>query len=74
MRLESTVAADRNLNFKNTSHSVYDIGLKRDGGNVPHAYFSDLMVFDREFQFSPSENINDIKNGIFANHPLSSFA
>ena len=35
---------------------------------------SDLMVFDQEFKFSPSENVNDMKNWLFLNHPLSSFA
>ena len=35
---------------------------------------SDLMVFDQEFKFSPSENVNDMKNRLFLNHPLSSFA
>ena len=73
MKLERTVAGNRNLDFMNTAHSVYDIGLKRDSGTTVHAHFSDLMLFSREFQYSPSENVNEIRNGIFLNHPLYNF-
>ena len=66
----STVAPDRNINFMNSKHSVYDIGLKRDSNTVAHAYFSDLMIFTRELGFSSSENVNEIRNVIFLTHPL----
>ncbi|XP_068701130.1 uncharacterized protein [Montipora foliosa] len=66
---EIKVAEDKDIDFVDSGHSVYDIGLKRDGGTVAHAYFSDLMVFYRELQFSPSENVNEIKNAIFLTHP-----
>lgn len=72
MKLNHTVSDNPNLNFKNSGHAVYDIGFKRDSGTTTHAYFSDLMVFSREFQFSPSDNVNEIKDGIFGNHPLYS--
>lgn len=67
---ESTVAPDKNINFMNSGHSVYDIGLKRDSGTLAHAYFSDLMIFTRELEFSSSENVNEIKDEIFLTHPL----
>ncbi|XP_068720078.1 uncharacterized protein [Montipora capricornis] len=70
---EITVAQDKNVDFMDSGHSVYDIGLKRDSGTVAHAYFSDLMVFNRELQFSPSENVNEIKSVIFLTHPLHNF-
>ena len=73
MKMERTVAENRNLDFMNTAHMVYDIGLKRDSGTTAHAHFSDLMLFSREFQYSPSENVNEIRNGIFLNHPLYNF-
>ena len=73
MKMERTVAENRNLDFMNTAHSVYDIGLKRDSGTTAHAHFSDLMLFSREFHYSPSENVNEIRNGIFLNHPLYNF-
>jgi len=73
MKLNHTVSDNPNLNFKNSGHAVYDIGFKRDSGTTTHAYFSDLMVFSREFQFSPSDNVNEIKDGIFRNHPLYSY-
>ncbi|XP_074621416.1 uncharacterized protein LOC141879947 isoform X2 [Acropora palmata] len=67
---QSTVAPDKNINFMNSGHSVYDIGLKRDSGTLVHAYFSDLMIFTRELGFSSSENVNEIKDEIFLTHPL----
>ena len=67
---ESTVAPDKNINFMNSGHSVYDIGLKRDTDTFVHAYFSDLMIFTRELGFSSSENVNEIKDEIFLTHPL----
>ena len=73
MKYNHTVPDNSNINFSNSGHAVYDIGLKRDSGTTTHAYFSDLMVFSREFQFLPSNNVNEIKDGIFVNHPLSSY-
>ena len=70
MKLAGTVARYLNINFKNSGHAVYDIGLKRDNGITAHAYFSDLMVYSREFQFSHLNNVNEIKNRLFLNHPL----
>ena len=70
---ESTVAQNKDIDFMDSGHSVYDIGLKRDSGTVEHAYFSDLMVVYRELQFSPSENVNEIKSVIFLTHPLYNF-
>ena len=48
MKLERTLAENRNPDFMNIDHSVYDIGLKRDSGTTVHAHFSDLMLFSRE--------------------------
>ena len=74
MKLESTVPSNRNTDFMNSSHPVYDIGLKRDTGAVAHAFFSDLMVFDRELPFSPTQSaINEIKDEIFGKHPLQDY-
>ncbi|XP_044176970.1 sushi, von Willebrand factor type A, EGF and pentraxin domain-containing protein 1-like isoform X2 [Acropora millepora] len=70
VKYESTVAPDKNINFMNSGHSVYDIGLKRDTRTFVHAYFSDLMIFTRELGFSSSENVNEIKDEIFLTHPL----
>ena len=53
MKLNHTVSDNPNLNFKNSGHAVYDIGFKRDSRTTTHASLSDLMVFSREFQFSP---------------------
>ncbi len=55
------------LDLKNSGHTVYDIGLKRDGGTTIHAYFSDLIIFTHEL----SET--ELKNELFFNHPFHSF-
>ena len=55
------------LDFKNSGHSVYDIGLKRDSSTTTHAYFSDLIIFTHEL----SET--DLKNELFFNHQLRRF-
>ena len=55
------------LDFKNSGHSVYDIGLKRDSATTTHAYFSDLIIFTHELSGA------DLKNELFAYHPHRSF-
>ena len=59
--------------FRNSGHSVFDIGLKRDNGATAHAYYSDLMVFNRELRFSSIENVNHIKEHLVLNHPLYAY-
>ena len=54
------------LDFKNSGHSVYDIGLKRDSATTTHAYFSDLIIFTHELSGT------DLKNELFVYHPLRS--
>ena len=61
------------MDIKNSGHSVYDIGLKRDGRTTTHAYYSDLMVFSRELRFSSIENVNQIKEHLVLNHPLYAY-
>ena len=61
----------RSKDFMNSGHSVFDIGLKRDSRTTAHAYFSDLMVFRRELRFSPIRNVNEIKEYLVLEHPLS---
>ena len=73
MKLNHIVPDNSNINFRNSGHAVYDIGLKRDSRTTTNAYFSDLMVFSRAFQFSLSDNVNEIRDGIFLNHPLYSY-
>ena len=67
MKLNRTAAHNLNINFKNSGHAVYDIGLKRDSGTTTHAYLRELMVFGRELQ------INKIKHLWFGRQfmPLS---
>ncbi|KAJ7360220.1 hypothetical protein OS493_016848, partial [Desmophyllum pertusum] len=67
MKLNHVVDDNPILDFKNSGHTVYDIGLKRDHEVTIHAYFSDLMIFNSEL----SEN--EIRNELFQNHPLHSF-
>ena len=55
------------LDFKNSGHLVYDIGLKRDSATTTHAFFSDLIIFTHELSGT------DLKNELFANHLLRSF-
>lgn len=70
MKSSQTVPDKFNINLRDSGHAVYDIGLKRDSRTTTHAYFSDLMVFSREFRFSSLRDVNEIKNKIFLNHPL----
>ena len=67
VKLDHVVSDNPVLDFKNSGHSVYDIGLKRDSGITTHAYFSDLIIFTHEL----SEN--EIKNKLFFNYALHSF-
>lgn len=67
VKLDRIIPDNPVLDFKNSGHSVYDIGLKRDSGTTTHAYFSDLIIFTHEL----SET--DLKNELFFNHPLRSF-
>ena len=71
IKVESYMAPNGPIDIMNSGHSVYDIGLKRDSGTVADAYFSDLMIFDRECSFSQS--VNEIKDNIFSKHPLHNF-
>ena len=48
----SMIVMGDSMDFRNSGHSVYDIGLKRDSRTTTHAYYSDLMVFSRELRFS----------------------
>ncbi|KAJ7384403.1 hypothetical protein OS493_021814 [Desmophyllum pertusum] len=66
-KLDHVVSDNPILVFKNTGHTIYDIGLKRDGGVTTHAYFCDLMIFTHEL----SEN--ELNNDLFLNHGLRSF-
>ena len=61
--------ADNNslLDFKNSGHNVYDIGLKRDNSAITHAYLSDLIVFNRDL----SEI--EIRNDLFQSNPLHGY-
>lgn len=61
--------ADSNslLDFKNSGHNVYDIGLKRDNSAITHAYLSDLIVFNRDL----SEI--EIRNDLFQSNPLHGY-
>ena len=55
------------LDFKNSGHAVYDIGLKRDTGTTALAYFSDLVIFTDEL------STTQLKSDLFLNHPLYNF-
>ena len=68
--LESKIAnisVETKVDLKNSGHTVYDIGLKRDSGETTDAFLSDLMVFDRVL------SNDEIKNEFVMNHPLHSF-
>ena len=69
MNTSKNVTSD-SMDFKNSGRSVYDIGLKRDGGKTNHAYYNDLMVFSRQLRFAAIENVNQIKEHLVLNHPL----
>lgn len=55
------------MDLKNSGHTVYDIGLKRDSGETTDAFLSDLMVFDRVL------SNDEIEKELFMNHLLHSF-
>ena len=61
------ISTETVVDLKNSGHTIYDIGLKRDSGDTTPAYFGDLMVFNREL----SET--EIRNDLFINHPLHNF-
>ena len=63
----ANIAVETKVDLKNSGHTVYDIGLKRDSGETTHAFLSDLMVFDRVL------SNDEIKNEFVMNHPLHSF-
>ena len=69
MKKSVNVTGD-SMDFRNSGHSVYDIGLKRDSRTKTHAYYSDLMVLSRELRFSSIENMNEIKENLVLYHPL----
>ena len=69
MKKRVNVTGD-SMDFRNSGHSVYDIGLKRDSRTTTHAYYSDLMVLSRELRFSSIENMNEIKENLVLYHPL----
>ena len=64
---EIVAAANPILDFKNSGHTVYDIGYKREDGERAHGYFSDLMVFNLELSQS------EIRNDLVISHPFYSF-
>jgi len=67
--MKEELVADDNpvIDVKNSGHTVYDIGFKRDNGETSHAYYSDLMVFDRDLSDS------EILNNLFNSHPFHTF-
>ena len=67
MKVNHVVSDNPVLDFKNSGHSVYDIGLKRDSGVTTRAYFSDLVIFTHEL--SPTQ----LKTDLFLNHALHNF-
>ena len=72
MKKSANVTGD-SIDFRNSGHSVYDIGLKRDSRTTTHAYYSDLMVLSRELRFSSIENMNEIKENLVLYHPLYTY-
>ena len=65
--LEMVATANSILDFKNSGHTVYDIGYKREDGERAHGYFSDLMVFNLELSQS------EIRSDLVISHPFYSF-
>ena len=61
------------MDFRNSGHSMYDIGIKRDNGVTTHAQYSDLMVFSRVLRFSSIENMNQIKENLVLDHLLHAY-
>ena len=55
------------LDFKNSGHAVYDIGLKRDSRTTALAYFSDSAIFTHEL------SATQLKSDLFLNHLLHNF-
>jgi len=66
VKRDQLIADNPVLEFKNSGHSVYDIGLKRDSATTTHAYFSDLIIFTHQLSGT------DLKNELFVYHPLRS--
>lgn len=60
------ISVETKVDLKNSGHTVYDIGLKRDSGETTDAFLSDLMVFDRVL------SNDEIEKELFMNHPLHS--
>ena len=67
VKLDKVILDNPVLDLKNSGHSFYQIGLKKDTGTTIHAYFSDLVIFSQEL----SET--EVKKQLFFNHPLRSF-
>ena len=67
VKLDQVVSDNPVLDLKNSGHSVYDIGLKRDSGTTAHAYYSDLMIFTHELLEA------ELENELFVNHAFHSF-
>ena len=63
-KAEMVATANPILDFKNSGHTVYDIGYKRDDGETAHGYFSDLMVFTQELSQS------EIRSDLVISHPF----
>ena len=55
------------LDLRSSGHSVYEIGLMRSTGDTSHAYFSDLVIFNRELSES------ELEDELFRNHPLNQY-
>lgn len=66
-KLDKVIPVNPVLDLKNSGHSLYQIGLKKDSGTTIHAYFSDLVIFTQELSGT------EVKNELFFNHPLRSF-
>lgn len=62
----ANIAVETKVDLKNSGHTVYDIGLKRDSGETTDAFLSDLMAFDRVL------SNDEIEKELFMNHPLHS--
>lgn len=63
----ANISVETKVDLKNSGHTVYDIGLKRDSGETTDAFLSDLMVFDRVL------SNDEIEKELFMNHLLHSF-
>ncbi|XP_048584250.1 uncharacterized protein LOC5517652 isoform X2 [Nematostella vectensis] len=71
------------VDLKQTNHTKYEIGLKKDTGNMMHGCISDLMVFDRKLEvgeimklYSPSRtecSIRRAANGRCCVFPFTLF-